>query len=73
MIEKTLVTTSEELVSILKRQRKKKKISQAELGGFANLTTATISKIESSTSDPQLTTFMRLAQLLNLKIYIEET
>lgn len=72
MAEKYLINSPDALVTAIKKQRKKRNISQTELGGFANLTTATISKIENSNSDPQLSTVFRLAKLLNLKIYIEE-
>lgn len=73
MGEKQQITSPEQLITALKKQRKKKQISQTELGGFADLTTATISKIENNNSDPQLSTVFRLAKLLNLKIYIEES
>lgn len=73
MGEKQQITAPEQLITALKRQRKKKQISQIELGGFANLTTTTISKIENGNSDPQLSTIFGLAKLLNLKIYIEES
>lgn len=73
MGEKHQITSPEQLIAALKKQRKTKQISQTDLGGFADLTTATISKIENNNSDPQLSTVFRLAKLLNLKIYIEES
>lgn len=72
MPEKKQITDPDQLIFALKRQRKKKQITQGELGGFANLTIASISRIENSETDPQISTIFRLAKLLNIKIYIEE-
>ena len=50
------------------------KMSTSEdLGGFANLTVATISRIENLESDPQISTVFRLIKLLNLEIYIKDS
>lgn len=67
------VNAPEDLIQALKKARKTKKISQAELGGFANITVATISRIENQETDPQISTLLRLAKLLNLNIYIEDS
>lgn len=67
------INAPEDLIKALKKTRKSKKISQAELGGFANITTATISRIENEETDPQISTVLRLAKLLNLNIYIQDS
>ena len=67
------MSTSEDLIRAIRQARKSKKISQSELGGFANLTVATISRIENHESDPQISTVFRLIKLLNLEIYIKDS
>lgn len=67
------INASQDLIKALKKARKAKKISQAELGGFANITIATISRIENEETDPQISTVFRLAKLLNLNIYIQDS
>ncbi len=67
------MSTSEDLIRAIRQARKSKKISQSELGGFANLTVATISRIENLESDPQISTVFRLIKLLNLEIYIKDS
>lgn len=67
------ISAPEDLIKALKKARKHKKISQAELGGFANITIATISRIENEETDPQISMVFRLAKLLNLNIYIQDS
>lgn len=66
------ITESSELVNALKKARKAKKISQSELGGFADITVASISRLENGETDPQISTLLRLAKLLNVNIYVED-
>ena len=66
------MTQISDVAKALKKARKQKKISQVELGGFANITAVAISRLENEETDPQLSTILRLAQLLNVNIYIED-
>jgi transcriptional regulator with XRE-family HTH domain len=68
---KVKIKSSAQLIEALKNQRKKKKITQKELLGFADLSKAGIIKIENLQSDPKVSTILKLAKLLNVNLYYE--
>lgn len=52
----------------IKFERGKQKISQLELALKTGLTTRTVSRIECGTIDPKLSTLIRIADALGIKI-----
>ena len=65
------ISTIDELVQILKQTRRSKGITQLDLADFSGLSNHGISKIELGSSDPRLSTLLRLTELLGLRIIIE--
>ncbi len=62
------IRTPSQLISALKRYRKQRKLTQAELGASAGLPQTTVSKVEVELIDPSLSTLFRLLAALELEI-----
>lgn len=65
------ISTIEDMVRILKATRRSRGVTQVELADFSGLSNHGISKIELGSSDPRLSTLLRLAELLDLRIVVE--
>lgn len=61
-----------QLINALKRYRKQRDLTQAELGESAGLPQTTISKIEVELIDPTLSTLFKLLAALDLEVEIKE-
>ena len=66
------IRTPSQLISALKRCRKKIGYTQAEMGESAGLPQTTVSKIEVELVDPSLTTIFKILAALNLEIELKE-
>lgn len=66
------IRTPRQLIDALKRYRKQRALTQAELGESANLPQTTISKIEVELIDPSLSTLFKLLSALDLELEIKE-
>lgn len=66
------VRASEQFGRVLRRWRKAKKMTQADLAKKAGLTQKTISHIESGTKTAELVTILSVCTALDLEIVIRE-
>lgn len=66
------ITLDKKILSqFLKQRRQNLKITQAELAKYCNLSREGIQKIESGTSDVQISTIIKISKILDFKINIE--
>lgn len=65
-----LARSPKQIGNIIRRARKSKGMSQAELGDLAGLRQSTVSLIESGESDVKLDTLLAILQTLNLEFRI---
>lgn len=63
-----LIHSPKELVLLINRQRKKLKLSQAEIGKLVGLKQQTISEFELKPESTQLDTLFRILSALNLEV-----
>jgi len=61
---------AKQLVSTVRRQRKKLELSQSALAAKAGLDQVTISRIEKELIDPKLATFFKLLAALDLELVV---
>ena len=66
----SIVRNPTALGAALRRQRKKMRLSQGELGERINLRQATISALEAGTADAKLSTLMDAMAALGLEIVV---
>ncbi len=66
------IRTPSQLVNALRRYRKLKTLTQAELGESTGLPQTTISKVEVQLIDPSLSTLFRVLAALDLEIEVKE-
>lgn len=66
------IRTPGQLAAALKRYRKSRDYTQAELGEAAGLPQTTVSKIEVELIDPTISTLFKLLSALNLEIELKE-
>ncbi len=66
------IRSPSQLISSLKRYRKRRTLTQAKLGESAGLPQTTISKVEVELIDPSLSTLFKLLAALDLEIEIKE-
>lgn len=65
-----IARTTKQIGSIVQRERRRKKLSQKELGKKMSLRQATVSKLESGSPATQLQTLLDALTALNLEIAI---
>jgi HTH-type transcriptional regulator/antitoxin HipB len=65
-----IVRTPSAMGAALRRQRKKMRLSQSELGERINLRQATISALEAGTTDAKLSTLMDALSALGLELVV---
>ncbi len=63
-----LIHSPKELVLLINRQRKKLKLSQAEIGKLVGLKQQTVSEFELKPESTQLDTLFRILSALNLEV-----
>jgi HTH-type transcriptional regulator/antitoxin HipB len=66
------VRTPSQLINALKRFRKQRDLTQAELGESSGLPQTTVSKVEVELIDPSLSTVFRILAALDLEIEVKE-
>ena len=64
--------TSNQLGAIIRRERRKQQLTQAQLGQEIGLRQATISKLEAGKPGTQLRTLMDVLAVLKLEIVLEK-
>ena len=65
-----VVRTPTAIGAALRRQRKKMRLSQSELGERINLRQATISALEAGTADAKLSTLTNVLAALGLELFV---
>lgn len=66
------IRSPSQLLNTLKRIRKERKLTQAELGESSGLPQTTVSKIEVEAIDPSLGSLFKLLAALDLEIEVKE-
>ena len=64
--------TAQQIGAIVRRERRKRRLTQADLGGKVGLRQATISKLEKGEPATQLRTLLDVIAALGLQIVITE-
>ncbi|MDY5930251.1 MAG: helix-turn-helix domain-containing protein [Candidatus Onthovivens sp.] len=62
----------DDIISNIVKTRKKKKLSQSKLAELCDLPQATISRLESFSIEPKLSTVIKVCNVLELKIICKE-
>ena len=68
---KQVIENSETLAKILKERRKEVGITQKELADLCDLSHNGISRIEVADNDVKLTTLLKMAKILDIKLVLE--
>lgn len=68
---RTEIQDIQQAIEILKDHRKMQGITQADMADFSGLHRKAIGKIEGHGADPRLSSFLKLAQLLGIKVILE--
>ncbi len=67
-----LVHSTKELASAISSQRKKLKLSQADLGDLVGLKQKTISALENKPENMRITSLLRVLAALNLQVELSD-
>ena len=65
-----MIKSSEELAKFVRKERKRQKITQAQLAAFANLSRLAVIEFEKLKSDVQLSTLLKILSACNLDLEI---
>lgn len=73
MPDPIVLKDAKQLGMMIRKARKRQKVTQLELADFTGLHRNGIAKIEAGTVDVKLGTLLRIASLLRLAVLLEET
>lgn len=69
---KQIARTAKQIGAVVRRERRRRELTQAELGGRIGLRQATVSKLEKGEPATQLRTLLEVLTALDLQIVITE-
>lgn len=72
-IRQVEISEPDQLLSLIKKNRKSKKIAQKEISTFANISLTSVGEIERGEVDVKLSNLLKILNLCGINLYAEYT